>query len=269
MNVIKRRVSEVPLKFIVPVCLSAVIWIVSDVQSAPRQMTGTVKGTVLYDGKVPKARFPDDLGFQRPLLAVDSNTTALQFAVVYLQPAGEDSKALVKGESKGVNPTSPARGDRDAEGSPPPVLVDQMDMTFVPHLIAVRESQPVHFANSDAANHNVRSAALDRRNQFNVLTPVDGSHKRVFYTDAKQRPIRLGCEIHGWMRAWVYVFDHPYFAVTDAKGQFSLDHVPPGKYVLKLRQPDGGLQADREITLAPDKPETLDFRFTEKDLNVL
>lgn len=265
----KRRHLEIPVLFVVTISLSAVFWTVSDVRSAPEQRTGTVKGTVHFDGKVPKARFPDDLGFQRPLLAVDSKTTALQFAVVYLQGADEDSKALVKGGSKGVPPPSPARGDGEAEDPLPPVLVDQLDMTFIPHLIAVREGQPVHFANNDAANHNVRSAALDRRNQFNVLTPVDGSHKRVFYADAKQRPIRLGCEIHGWMRAWIYVFDHPYFAVTDAKGQFSLDHVPPGKYVLKLRQPDGGLQADREITLTPDKPVTLDFRFTEKDLNVL
>ena len=248
--------------------LVAAAWSTSEAQSDSGPSTGGVTGTVTYHGKVPKAPFPDDLGIERPLLSVDAKGESLQYAVVYLEPADESTKTVVNDVAPGDKPTSPNREGSETAAAAPKVLVDQRDMTFVPHLIAVREGQTVRFANSDAANHNVRSAALDRRNQFNVITPLEGSYERAFFADPKQRPIRLGCEIHAWMRAWIYVFDHPYFAVTDAKGRYAIASAPPGNYVVKLRQPDVGLHAERAITVAADQPTSVDFRFTEEDLDL-
>jgi plastocyanin len=228
--------------------------------------TGSVHGTVAYRGKIPRSTYPDDLGRLRPLLDVDEKTGALQYAVVYLQVVG-DPQPSSKATAAGGGSSTGRRSGQQASAAEP-VVVDQRDMSFVPHLIAVREGQTVEFTNSDAANHNVRSTSLDRRNQFNVLTPASGSYKRSFVAERKQRPLRLGCEIHAWMRAWVYVFDHPYFSVTDAKGRFAVERVPPGIYRLELRQPDGGLQATHEIRIDPGKAVTVDFPFTEDDLNL-
>ena len=48
----------------------------------------------------------------------------------------------------------------------------------------------------------------------------------------------LGCDIHPWMRAWIFVFDHPWFAVTDKTGRFRIPDVPPGEFRLHVVQPD-------------------------------
>lgn len=235
---------------------------------AGSKAVGSIHGTVTYRGKVPKESYPDDLGRRRPLLQVDDETQGLQYAVVYLRPADDNGTAARNEEAPGDNASSKNRQESKPSADTRPVVVDQRDMAFAPHLIAVRAGQTVEFTNSDAANHNVRSTSLDRRNQFNVLTPSDGSYQRAFVADPKQRPIRLGCEIHAWMRAWIYVFDHPSFSVTDAKGNYAIADVPPGDYRLELRQPDGGLQATRAVHVATGEPRTVGFQFTEEDLSL-
>ena len=64
-----------------------------------------------------------------------------------------------------------------------------------------------------------------------------------------RRPYRLGCIFHGSMRAWVYVFDHPYFQVTGADGAFQLRDIPAGKYRLEMAHPAGGLRWSEPITV--------------------
>ena len=70
------------------------------------------------------------------------------------------------------------------------------------------------------------------------------------------------------MGAWIYVFDHARFAVTDAKGQFKIENVPPGKYRLVVRQPDGGLFAEHEVEIAAENTVQHDVEFSECDLNI-
>jgi plastocyanin len=196
---------------------------------------GSVKGTVTYRGQVPKSPVPDDAGQRRDLVDVDKETGGLLHVVAYLEPAGSGLKLKVNGSASAADP----------------VVIDQFDSTFVPHLVAVRAGQTVLFTNSDPANHNVRTTAGDPENQFNVFTAVGGSYKRRFVHDPKHRPIRLGCDIHPWMRAWIYVFDHPYFAVTDQRGQFGMDAVPAGEYRLVIAQPDLKYQHERTIKVKP------------------
>ncbi|MBI4657782.1 MAG: hypothetical protein HY735_02840, partial [Verrucomicrobia bacterium] len=64
------------------------------------------------------------------------------------------------------------------------------------------------------------------------------------------RPVRLGCDIHPWMRGWIYVFDHACFALTDEGGRFRIDSVPPGSYKLILRQPDIGYTSERDVAVS-------------------
>ncbi|MBI4324214.1 MAG: carboxypeptidase regulatory-like domain-containing protein [Chloroflexi bacterium] len=132
----------------------------------------------------------------------------------------------------------------------PPVTVDQRDHAFTPRLVAVRAGQPVNFTNSDPANHNVRTSSLIARNVFNVFTGMDGKYQHRFVADPEQRPVRLGCDIHPWMRGWIYVFDHPHFAVTDEQGRFRIGSVPPGQYKLLLRQPDLRHAVERAVTVS-------------------
>ena len=116
--------------------------------------------------------------------------------------------------------------------------MDQRDHQFS-RVLAVCSGQSVKFTNSDAANHNVRASAPHPSNEFNVVTGVNGWYTHRFQADAEQRPVRLDCDIHPWMRGWIYVLnDHPYFAVTDEHGRFRIGSVPAGQYTLAVRQPD-------------------------------
>ena len=68
------------------------------------------------------------------------------------------------------------------------------------------------------------------------------------------------------MRAWIYAFDHPYYAVTDARGRFRINQVPPGKYQLIIRQPDGGLSHQATVEVEAGQVRHVAVDFTPDDL---
>lgn len=211
-----------------------------------------IRGRVTYTGDIPLHPTPDNVGRRHPLLTVHRKSRGLQGAVVYLA---------------GQFPASPA--SEDGESKPPePVIIDQRDETFTPHVVALRDGQAIQFKNSDGGNHNVRSAALDPRNEFNVFTGGGSSYRHVLHADPKQRPIKIGCDLHPWMSAWIYVFDHPYFAVTDEEGNFEIKGIPPGTYKLLVRQPDGGLAFEREVELDGGNTMQIDMEFRGEDLKL-
>jgi len=158
------------------------------------QATGTVKGLVTFQGEIPKSSVSDDAGVLRELLQVNRENAGLRYAMVWLVVDSASVKRLDP-------PTS-----SPAEAQTRPALMDQMNYAFVPRVPAVK------FTNSDAANHNARTSSSQPTNEFNVFTGVDGSDTHRFAADPHLRPIRLGCDIHPWMRGWIDAFDPPHFA---------------------------------------------------------
>ena len=214
---------------------------------------GSIEGTVRYLGPVPKADLPDNAGLRRDILQVEEENFGLRSAVVY----------LVKAHLEGVSPPS----EISDSGLGDVTVVDQRDLAFVPHLLAVRSAQRVAFSNSDPENHNVRAQAEDPRNRFNILTGPGLDYERQFQAEPDGGPIRLSCDIHAWMSAWVYVFDHPLFDVTDDRGGFRIAHVPAGSYRVVVRQPDGRLRAEGAISVVPGTRLRIDIEFSRPHLN--
>lgn len=200
-----------------------------------RSAGGTVGGVVTYRGEVPRSAVPDDAGIHRALLEVDAPTRGLRHVVVSLTPIEEDAA----GQSRLA--ASPVSDE--------PVTMDQWNHEFRPRVLAVRAGQPVKFTNSDPANHNVRTVSSQRANEFNVYTGANGAYTHRFVLDPEEQPVRVGCDIHPWMRGWIYVFDHPYFCVTDGQGRFRIDSVPPGRYRLVVRQPDLRYSDERPVSV--------------------
>ena len=83
---------------------------------------------------------------------------------------------------------------------------------------------------------------------------------------ASKSPVAIGCPIHAAMAAWVYVFDHPYHAVTGERGEFRLPPVPPGRYTLHVRHPDGGLRRQQEVVVREGEPSRLRIEFHGDDI---
>jgi len=140
---------------------------------------------------------------------------------------------------------SPTNGIRNAvvslQNPPPgakwasngsPVTMDQKQCAFVPRVVIVPVGGTVEFLNSDRLLHNVKSAGKENP-PFNRAQP----HARsISFTFKKPETLRVDCDLHSWMRGWVVIAEHPFYAVTNEQGEFILDNVPPGKYSLRVWQ---------------------------------
>jgi plastocyanin len=133
-------------------------------------------------------------------------------------------------------------------------VMDQRKETFVPHLLAVMTGTTVDFPNSDKFYHNVFS--LSKPARFD-LGRYSAGHSRSIRFD---RPgiVRVFCDIHSHMSAFILVFGHPYFAVTDTQGRYHIDNVPPGSYTA-VAWNEGNASDPRPVTVPDGGVAELDF----------
>jgi plastocyanin len=128
-------------------------------------------------------------------------------------------------------------------------VLDQRNMTFVPHVLAVEVGTVVEFPNHDRVFHNVFS--IHDGKKFDLgLYPVGASRKVKFDRAGLSR---IYCNIHPNMGAYVMSVDSPYFAVSDKKGNFTLKDAPAGSYVYHVWRPGGEVTAGK-ASLRADEP---------------
>lgn len=128
---------------------------------------------------------------------------------------------------------------RMAKGGPYPVrepaLLDQVDCVFTPYVSALQTGQTLRVRNSDPLMHNVhvtpRNTAGGNK-EYNYAQPLQGMTSEFTFT-ASELFLRIKCDVHQWMFAYVSVFAHPFFAVTDEHGEFEISGLPPGEYILE------------------------------------
>lgn len=125
--------------------------------------------------------------------------------------------------------------DAPFAGKPAPgrdAALDQKHCRYSPHVQALTVGTPLSLMNNDAVLHNVH--ANDKgMTVFNVAMPIKG--QKLPIPMRKPGLMKLQCDAgHTWMNGWIYVFDHPYFAVTDGGGTFTIKDVPPGEHTLEL-----------------------------------
>jgi plastocyanin len=150
------------------------------------------------------------------------------------------------------NPPVGARGEQPAAK----VEMDQKGCLFAPRVVLVPAGGTVEFLNSDRLLHNLHSVGKDNP-PFNRTQPRG---RAIAVTFAKPEIIRVDCDLHSWMRAWVVVADHPFYALSNEAGEFVLAGVPPGTYTLSIWQEALGT-ASREVTVgAEDARVTIEFK---------
>jgi plastocyanin len=185
----------------------------------PKSAAGTIRGrvdvrleTVQAEGRPAVA----DLGTHAPRDAPDRKRS-----VVFLETAPQPA----------LEAPAPGRAS-----------LDQRNEAFSPYVLAISVGSTVDFPNSDRTYHNVFS--LSRAKRFDLGRYPRGQSRSVRF----DRPgvVRVFCEIHSHMSAWILVFAHRYFATTDAEGRYRIGGVPAGTYTLAVWT-DGSVRARREI----------------------
>jgi len=134
-----------------------------------------------------------------------------------------------------------------ADVEPQRATMDQRNETFIPHVLAITVGTTVDFPNSDQTYHNVFSISKTR--SFDLGHYAAGHSKSVRF----DRPgiVRVFCEIHSHMSAFILVFSHQYFSVTSADGRYQIGRMPPGRYTLSAWN-EGEVRESRQVEIPGD-----------------
>lgn len=194
--------------------------------------TGTIRGRVeMRSGSSDAAGriVASDLSMSAPHGPTDRRS------VVYLDPA--------------------PRAAFDVREEPRPRL-DQRNETFVPHVLAIVAGTIVDFPNNDRTYHNVFS--LSKTKTFDLGRYAAGRSKSVRFD--KPGIVRVFCDIHSHMSAFILVFAHRYFSVADEDGSYRLDNVPPGAYTVVAWNESAPLESRRVVV--PDSGGDVEVNFS-------
>ncbi len=147
-----------------------------------------------------------------------------------------------------------------AHWSPPAdtVKLTQSGCIYEPHVVGIMVDQRLEILNDDPVNHNVH-AQSEVNPAWNISeAPKDEPKFRKFASPEVLFP--MTCSVHPWMRAYIGVSPHPFFAVTGEDGAFTLRSVPPGTYTIEVVQEKLG-KKEGKLTLASGGNATIDFTY--------
>lgn len=165
-------------------------------------------------------------------------------------PAGRDLPDLLR--SVVYLESAPRGAFETSEGGR--AVMDQRNETFVPHVLAITTGTTVDFPNSDKFYHNVFS--LSKTRTFDLGRYAAGNSRPVRFDRAGI--VRVFCDIHSHMNAYILVFNHPFFAMTDTEGRYRIENVPPGTYGV-IAWNEGTSSEARPITVPDGGIAELDF----------
>lgn len=195
---------------------------------------GTIVGRFLFEGKAPVAErltLNKDLAYcgkHKPVdesLIVDAKTGGIQNVVIWL-----DAK------SSGRKPELPAK---NSDRKPAVRRMDNFKCRFEPHVCVARVGEPLLLGNKDPIAHAMQIYFF--MNDPHNLT-IEGKGKDVKITPEYSEPIpsKVICPLHPWMQGWIVVQDHPFVAVTDKTGKFTVENLPVGDWTFRIWQESAG-----------------------------
>jgi plastocyanin len=213
--------------------------------------TGTIKGVIKLTGPAP-ANTIIRMGMDPLCARANSGKRPVQ-------------EVVLKGADGGLaNVFVQLEGSLPASAPPAqPVVINQKGCVYTPRMVGAQVGQTLRIINSDTLPHNVH-VKNSKVNTFDVTQPSSGA---VFnYTLKKDDAIlRLGCMIHSWMTAYVGVVPHPFFAVTDNTGTFTIAKVPAGTYTIQTwHERYGKLTKKVEVTAGGTATINFDYTGAEK-----
>jgi plastocyanin len=143
-------------------------------------------------------------------------------------------------------------------GSIEPVVLDQKGCRYNPHMLGIMAGQPLKVLNSDTADHNIHDMPQNNPAWNESQTPTSKPVVKTFAHPEMMIPVQ--CNQHPWMRAYINVISHPYFAVSKADGSYEIGNLPPGEYTLVAVHEKFGEQT-MKVKVAPKENSKASFAF--------
>jgi len=209
---------------------------------------GSVTGTITLDGKAPVTR---PINMSAEPYCAKAHATPVTPPEVVTGAGGALANVVVY-----------VKGGLDAgytfDTPSAPVVLDQKGCMYDPHVIAMMAGQPFQVKNDDNTTHNIHPTPKDNRewnqSQPPGASPIDQSFAR------PELAIPVKCNVHPWMKSYIFVFKNPYFAVTSKDGKFELKGLPPGTYTIEAWQEKYG-PVDQTVTIGAKESKPLNFTF--------
>ncbi len=208
---------------------------------------GSISGTIRYTGKRP-ARKAIDMGNDPACVEAHHGKAFDESLVVSSKGSLANVFIFVRGGLEGKRFETPSF----------PVVVDQNGCWFQPRIIGIQTGQLFEVRNSDPVTHNIHPMAQINREWNHSQGAGDPPMARKFAKPEVM--IRVKCNIHSWMHAFVGVVDNPYFAVSKEDGSYSIENLPPGTYLIGFWQEALGTQ-ERQVTVAPHSNTQVNLTF--------
>jgi plastocyanin len=177
------------------------------------------------------------------------HTTPAKDEEVVVGPAGELANVFVYIKDIKGNFAAPST----------PVVLDQKGCQYHPHVHGVMVGQPLQIKNSDATLHNVHAMPVVN-SQFNEGQPVQNMVSTKKFDKPELTPFKVKCDVHGWMKSYMAVMPHPFYAVSAMDGTFTIPNLPPGQYTLVAWHEKFG-NKEQAITVGAKENKAVSFSF--------
>jgi len=215
--------------------------------SATQAATGTIKGHVRVSGKLP-GNAVIRMGVDPKCSQLNQGKQAVN-EIVKATADGSLGNVFVRLEGKFPKTPVPTT----------PVTIIQSNCFYSPRVTGLLLGQTLQIKNNDNFLHNVHSVS-NQDNNFNLAQTRAGVVDN-FKPKKEEIMMRLGCDVHRWMAAYVGVVTNPYFATTDASGNFTIEKVPAGTYTIDAWQERFG-PVKKTVTVTAGGTATVDFTYT-------
>jgi plastocyanin len=212
-------------------------------------MAGDITGKVAFEGQAPA---PARLRMDADKVCAKAHTSPVTGEEVVVNKNGTLKNVLVY--------VKEGLGTKKYDLPKEKVVLDQIGCIYKPHVLGIMVGQELEVLNSDPTLHNVHS--LSKLNpQFNQAMPMKGMKLNKKFD--KVETFKVKCEVHPWMGAYIGVFNHPFFAVTDENGNYTLKGLPAGEYTIETWHEKYGTQT-LKVSVGASEKKTADFKYAGK-----
>jgi len=210
--------------------------------------SASISGKIVYEGKVPKMKA---VKMDADPICAAKHTEPVLVEFLVLGDGNTMANIMVSIKSGAPEKDYPVPTDA--------AVLDQKGCKYTPHVLGVQAGQMIKILNPDGTLHNVH--AMPKVNsEFNMAMPKF-KKKAMKKFDKAESMFQVKCDVHPWMKAWVGVFSHPFFAVTGKDGMFKIDGLDAGTYEIEAWHEKLGTRT-MSVTVGADESKTADFTFS-------